>query len=188
MMRIFFFAMGVPMMILSFFEAIQVMPFVESYDLIYDGNRIELTEEETETLQQHITALFENARTMPAYGVVTDEVFQEEIKDGYFVSLKFNHLMELNQLPFDELVFKIQENSYGVDLMRGVKGVVQGRCIHLDFQKDTIDELFDYVSNLRTEESFEENEEGQTEIEEPNIEEDNLTQEEKTEEEYLQGK
>lgn len=148
MMRFLFFFMGVPMIIMSFFEAVDVLPYVSQYNLLVNGNVVELSQEETEQLQQQVEKLFENSHTMPAFGVVTDEIFHEDVQNGYFVSMKFQTPIKINELPFDELVFKIGRDFHGFNLMRGNHGIFQGRCIYIDLQERTMEELYDFVEGL----------------------------------------
>lgn len=150
MSRILFFFLGVPMMIMSFFEAVDVLPHVDASSLIINGNVVELTEDEQQNLMQQVFDMFENSHTMPAFGVIFDDMYQEEIQSGVFVSLKFPHVFEVNGLPFDELVFKVEPTFQGFNLMRGMKGVFQGRCIYIDLQDKTMQELYDYINSLES--------------------------------------
>ncbi len=150
MMRFLFFFMGVPMIIMSFFEAVDVLPYVSQYNLLVNGNVVELSQEETEQLQQQVEKLFENSHTMPAFGVVTDEIFHEDVQNGYFVSMKFQTPIKINELPFEELVFKIGRDFHGFNLMRGNHGIFQGRCIYIDLQERTMEELYDFVEGLES--------------------------------------
>lgn len=138
------------MIIMSFFEAVDVLPYVSQYNLLVNGNVVELSQEETEQLQQQVEKLFENSHTMPAFGVVTDEIFHEDVQNGYFVSMKFQTPIKINELPFDELVFKIGRDFHGFNLMRGNHGIFQGRCIYIDLQERTMEELYDFVEGLES--------------------------------------
>ncbi len=148
MMRVMFFMMGVPLMILSFFEASAVLPYAQSFDVYVDGNVLELSEEQVSGLKAQTQELFEDSRTMPAFGVIFDEQFREEIKSGTYISIKFDEVMEVNDLPFDELIFKVEPDFYGVNLMRANKGIVNGRCIYLDFNGKNMQKLHDFVQTL----------------------------------------
>ncbi len=154
MMRVLFFILGVPMMIMSFFEAIDVLPFVESCNIIADGHTIELTQDEQKNLLESVNSLFENSHTMPAFGVVFDDMYKEIVKEGYFVSLKFPQIMEVNELPFDELVFEVNPEYQGFNLMRGMKGIFQGRCIYIDLQDKTMADLYEKITNLESVKNF----------------------------------
>lgn len=148
MMRIMFFIMGIPMMILSFFEAVDVMPFVSSTSLLVDGNEIVLTEEEQCGLEEQVHLMLQNAHTLPAYGVITHEMFQEQILQGRYISLKFDNVLELSGLPFDELMIKVDQDAQAFDLMRGMKGIFQGRCVHIDLMGSDMKALSTYVDEL----------------------------------------
>lgn len=148
MMKILFFFMGVPMIILSFFEAIDVLPYVETAEIIANGNRIEISQEQQQSFMEQIEMLFEDSHTMPAFGVVFDDMFKEEIKSGLYVSMKFPQVFEVNNLPFDELIFKVEPDFQGFNLMRGMKGIVQGRCIYIDLQDKNMQEFYDYLTSF----------------------------------------
>ena len=148
MWRIFFFFMGVPMMIMSLFEAIDVLPLVQNFDVTLDGQAVELSVEQEQQLKRQVENLFSNCRTMPAFAVVTPEMFEEQTKDGIYVSLKFDQEYKLNDLPFDELVFEVKKDCYGFNLLRGNKGVFNGRCVYLAIDDGTMDDLYDFLAGV----------------------------------------
>ncbi len=148
MWRILFFFMGVPMMIMSLFEAVDVLPYSANYDVMVDGKTIEMTIDQKEELKTKVEELFANCHTMPAFGVVTPEIFQEQTKNGIYVSIKFDQTYMLNELPFDELVFGVGKDFYGFNLMRGNKGVFDGRCVYLSVIDGNMDELYNYLSSM----------------------------------------
>lgn len=148
MWRMLFFFMGVPMMIMSLFEAIDVLPYATDFNVLVDGKQIEMTVEQKTDLKGQVEKLFENCHTMPAFGVVTPKIYEEQIKDGIFVSIKFDQTYMLNELPFDELVFGVGKDFYGFNLMRGNKGVFDGRCVYMSVVDGNMDELYNSLSAL----------------------------------------
>ncbi len=148
MWRFMFFLMGVPMMILSFFEVIDVLPYVQALSFIVNGQEIEVSAEEASEVQKQIELLFESSRTMPAFGVTFDELLQEEVKDGLFVSMKFRRKLEVNGLVFDELLFEVKPEFMGVNLCRGNDGSFNGRCIYLDFIDKNMEDLYNSVTQI----------------------------------------
>ncbi len=152
-MKFLFFFMGVPLMIMSFFEAIDVLPYATQANIIVDGNAIEISEEQQDQLFVSIQNLFENSKTMPAFGVTTPEMFEEELKSGTFVSMKFDSLFEVNGLPFDELVFRVDRDYHAFNLVRGVDGVFGGRCIYIDLDEKDMSEFDNFVKTLVTEQT-----------------------------------
>lgn len=147
-MKFLFFFMGIPLMIMSFFETVDVLPYASGAGVLVDGHEIELSETQQSDLQQEILKLFEDSRTMPALGVVFDEMFKEDVKNGTFVSLKFDSVFEVNGLPFDELVFRVEPTYHGISLMRGMEGKFNGRCLFVDLGEKTMQGFSDYVSSL----------------------------------------
>ncbi len=147
-MKFLFFFMGIPLMIMSFFETVDVLPYATEVGLVVDGNRIELSEEQQQNLEMQVEQLFENSRTMPAFAVTTQEMFEEELKDGTFVSLKFNGLFEVNGLPFDELMFRVDKEYHAFNLVRGLNGVFEGRCIYIDLDEKDMSEISDFISSI----------------------------------------
>ncbi len=148
-MKFLFFFMGIPLMIMSFFETYDVLPYVSQSGLILDGHQIELTQEQQSNLQEEVSKLFENSRTVPALGVVFDDMYHEDIQNGTFVTLKFDSIFEVNGLPFDELVFKVEPTYQGISIVRGMNGKYNGRCLFVDLEEN-MQEFSDYLTNLKT--------------------------------------
>ena len=136
------------MMIMSFFQTVDALPYVQSADLIVNGNEIVLTEDEQAQLQQQVVQLFEGSHTMPAFGVMFDDMYHEAIQKGTYVSLKFGRVFEVNELPFDELVFQVSPDWSGFNLFRGMNGIFQGRCIYIDLNGKTMQEFSDFINSL----------------------------------------
>ena len=136
------------MMIMSLFQVTDALPYVQSANLLVNGHEIVLTETEQADLQSQVEKLFENSHTLPALGVVFDEEFKEDVKNGVFVSLKFDGVFEINDLPFEELFFRVNPDVYGFNLFRSNHGIVQGRCIYVDLDGKTMQEFSDYVNSF----------------------------------------
>ena len=123
MLKMLFFFMGVPLMIMSFFETIDVLPYATDFNVMVGGKEIEISMEQKADLQ-------------------------EQIKEGYYISIKFDQTYCVNELPFDELVFEVQKDFSGFNLLRGNKGVFQGRCIYMSIVDGNMDELFNLVKDI----------------------------------------
>lgn len=150
-----FFFMGVPLMIMSFFQVQDVMPYANQVEIISNGNVIALSQEQQDGLLQEVQSLLEDSHTVPAFGVVFDDMYQQEIQTGNFVSIKFPQLYEINGLPFDQLVFKVEEDWQGFNIMRGVNGHFQGRCIYVDLIDKNMQNLAKKVDFLTENASYE---------------------------------
>lgn len=156
MMKMMFFFMGVPLMIMSFFQVQDVLPYANQIEIISNGNTIVLSQEQQDDLMQEIKDLLADSHTVPAFGVVFDDMYQQEIQSGNFVSIKFAEMYEINGLPFDQLVFKVEGDWQGFNIMRGDNGHFQGRCIYVDLMDKNMQNLAKKVDFLTKNTSFEE--------------------------------
>ena len=84
MMKMMFFFMGVPLMIMSFFQVQDVLPYANQIEIISNGNTIVLSQEQQDDLMQEIKDLLADSHTVPAFGVVFDDMYQQEIQSGNF--------------------------------------------------------------------------------------------------------
>ncbi len=148
MMKMLFFFMGVPLMIMSFFQVQDVLPYANQLEIISNGNIVVLSQEQQDDLMQEIKTLLADSHTVPAFGVVFDDMYQQEIQSGNFVSIKFANVCEINGLPFDQLVFKVEKDWQGFNLMRGENGHFQGRCIYVDLMGKNMQNLAEKVEIL----------------------------------------
>lgn len=147
-MRFLFLIFGVPMMIMSFFQVSDVLPLAENVQLLQEGKQIVLSQENQIELRSQVEALFNDSRTMPALSVVFGDEFNEILQNGTFVSVKFDKTFQINDLPFDELIFQVTPESFGFNVFRGNSDIVQGRCIYVDLNGKTTKQFYDFVSTL----------------------------------------
>ncbi len=148
-MRFLFFSLIFP--ILFCVNSQTVVDLIGEVNMIvfYNDGQIEST-----TLQQFekIDSLFEdaisNACQMPAYGVSLDNLTKEEMKKGFWLEFKFDQTFVLNEMPFDSLLVKIEQNCFGVNLIRGNDGIYEGRCFYLDLNGKTFDDLYKYLTEI----------------------------------------
>jgi hypothetical protein len=150
MMRILFFFMGVPMIFMSFFQAVDALPYATEFALYQNGHEIQLSVQQCETLKQQVEKIFENSQTLPSHDVASKEDFAESFSEGTYVSVKFDQVMHINDMPFDELVFKVERDTSSFNVVRRIHGNVQGRCIYVDLSNENMNELCDFVDNLET--------------------------------------
>ncbi len=151
-MRFLFFVFGVPMMIMSFFQATDAIPFAQNTSLLVDGQEIVLSAQQQEDLKMQVASLFEGSHTLPSLAVMFENDFQQKIQEGTYVSLKFERPCEINDLLFDELVFEVVPEYQGFNLYRGNRGVFQGRCVYVDLVDKTMQPLWDFVQTISIDE------------------------------------
>lgn len=176
MHRIFSFFFILP--ILFCFHSISMVNLVSEAEMITfykEGIEIELSKEEIETIDNLFSETIKDSISMPAYGVSIDSLTKEEMKKGLWIELTYHKTFEINGMPFDSLLFKVEQNCYGINLIRGQQGIYEGRCFYLDFGENTFDKLYDYLMSINFEEQeieLDKEEEKEIETVEENIEED----------------
>ena len=144
--RMMFALLGVPMMFSAILNVTDVFPYGQM-NLIYNGNVIEITDEEKADIQSEFINYLENSHEMPAFGVIFPELYNQMIKDGYYLNFKFDCHFEINGLPFDELTIKINENDQGFNIYRGVDGVFQGRCFYINTENASTN-LYNVIKSI----------------------------------------
>ena len=75
---------------------------------------------------------FEDSRLSPAFGVSIHEETIKVMQKDSWIKLNFSKEMKKNELPFNSLVFKLEE-TYGFNLIRFYNQKYDGRCIYIDF-------------------------------------------------------
>lgn len=88
------------------------------------------------------------AREMPAYGVSLHEETIKEMQSGYWIELNFDKTKTHNEMPFDSLLIKVEKEWLGFDIIRGQKGVYEGRCFHLYNPTTTMEDLYNTILKI----------------------------------------
>ena len=74
-------------------------------------------------------------RQMPAFGVSIDRLTREEMKKGEWVEFIFDGRCEINEMPFEKLLVKVEENYCGFNIIRyNSEGGYFGRCYYLQLK------------------------------------------------------
>ena len=64
------------MMIMSFFQATDAIPFAQNTSLLVDGQEIVLSAQQQEDLKMQVASLFEGSHTLPSLAVMFENDFQ----------------------------------------------------------------------------------------------------------------
>ena len=116
----------------------EIIKKTESVTIVVDGKKKEIKKgnENFNKIIDNVLSCFEGARIMPALGVSLHNLTVEEMKQNKWIKLNFNKTVTLNELPFDSLLFRLDE-CYGINLIRQTNGKYEGRCIYLDLDGKT---------------------------------------------------
>lgn len=113
---------------------IDTLKSVTSIDVFINGKVIKYNKdtERFNDIYRKLNEKLSNARVDPAFGVSLHDETIKQIQSGTWLKLNFDKTMEKNGLPFDALLFQL-EDGYGINLIREYKGRYEGRCIYLNF-------------------------------------------------------
>ena len=75
-----------------------------------------------------------SSHDMPAYGVSLDKDTKKAIESGLWLELKFKKAETFNELPFESLLFEINESYQGFNLIRKNNNTYDGRCFYLNLK------------------------------------------------------
>lgn len=90
----------------------------------------------------------DGSREMPAYGVSLDNETKNEIRNGYWLEFRYNNTQTHNEMPFDTLLINVKKDYQGFDIIRGQKGIYEGRCFHIYCPQKTMENLYNYLQLL----------------------------------------
>ncbi len=79
---------------------------------------------------------FEESFIAPAFSVSLHKDTVDAMASGNWIKLKFDSEQSVNDLPFNALLFKL-DNCYGINLIREYNGEYNGRCIYINFFNKT---------------------------------------------------
>lgn len=117
---------------------IDCLNYIDSFFIFENGKRKEIKKANVEfdIIYNKIENLFYNSHLMPAFGVSLHNETLNAIKCESWLQINFSKEMIKNDLPFNALIFKLEETS-GINLIRLHNKKYDGRCIYLDFNEKT---------------------------------------------------
>lgn len=95
-----------------------------------------------------VTDMIEDSHTMPAFGVSIHTETLKEIKKGVWLKLQYSQTNYVDDMPFDELLIEINPEFQGFNIIRGNKGIYEGRCFYIDLTNNTMRLLYDWVNKI----------------------------------------
>lgn len=149
MLKLLKFIISIPLL----FATIKVNPIQEcltsadSIQIIKDGVLVECKENR---INEELSLMLENSREMPAFSVSIHIDTIKEITRGCWLKLQYRETKVVNDMPFDELLIKVEQNVNGFNVIRGNKGIYEGRCYYIDLDNKSMNGLYNYISKLNT--------------------------------------
>lgn len=118
----------------------ECVQYIESFYIFENGIKREINKNTLnfKLFKKGVGIALKRARVMPAFGVSLHSETQNALKKDMWLQINFNKKQEINGLPFDALLVKLEVAS-GVNLIRLYDGKYEGRCIYLEF-----DEIYNF--------------------------------------------
>lgn len=115
----------------NFSDVLKSVVYINIYN---DGNVKSLNSdsENFSDLIKEIETLFNNTREMPAFGVSLHCETILSIKNGLWVELGFECVKDYNNMSFEKLLFKINKEDCGFNIIRFNNNRYEGRCFYFD--------------------------------------------------------
>ena len=79
---------------------------------------------------------FNGCREMPAFGVSLHNETIKAMGEGVWIEIVFANRLKHNELPFEKLLFQVNKEFTGVNIIRCYNGMYDGRCFYLDLMSD----------------------------------------------------
>ena len=112
-------------------EIIELLDEVKSVN-VYDNG---ITTKFTDNFDTYISSLkniLDDAREMPSLGVALHRETLDAMKSGFWIEYIFDNTKSHNDMLFDSLLIKVEDNSYGLSIIRKYQGKYDGRCFYFD--------------------------------------------------------
>ena len=113
-------------------QLVNLLDKIESIDIVRSGRKVDIhkTDKMFSKIVDNLVDKLENCRILPALGVSMHEATLDEMKSGLWIQINFDKIQEIDGLPFESLLFKVEKGS-GINLIRRYQGRYEGRCIYL---------------------------------------------------------
>jgi len=93
-----------------------------------------------------IKDMLQDSHEMPALGVAIHTETLKNIKQGVWLKLQYNGTQYVNDMPFDELLIEVDSDFGGFNIIRGNKGIYDGRCFYVDLVGNSMKPLYDFIN------------------------------------------
>lgn len=95
-----------------------------------------------------LNEILQDSHTMPAFGVSIHNETLNAIRHGVWLKLQYNETKQIDDMPFDELLIEINKEFTGFNIIRGNKGIYEGRCYYIDLIGNTMQPLYEFVNRF----------------------------------------
>lgn len=111
--------------------------------VIVDGNYYNI--DNLNELNLVLNNMLQESHSLPAFGVSIHTETLNAIQKGVWLKLQYNGTQVVDGMPFDELLIEINPDYNGFNIIRGNRGIYDGRCFYIDLISQSMEPLYQYV-------------------------------------------
>ena len=89
--------------------------------------------------------MLKDSHTMPAFGISIHVETLKAIQKGVWLKLQYNGTQVVDEMPFDELLIEVNPEFSGFNIIRGNRGIYEGRCYYIDLIDKNMKTLYDFI-------------------------------------------
>ena len=97
-------------------------------------------------LNQILNNMLSSSHTMPALGVSLHAETLRAMQTGVWLKLQYNGTQVVDDMPFDELLIEVNPDFNGFNIIRGNRGIYEGRCYYINLVNKTMKPLYDFIT------------------------------------------
>ena len=180
MFRFLFSLLSFPVMFfcnnLSLLDCFNNAPLLKAYS---DGQELLMDEQALQEFGKLLSDALQESVEMPAFCVSIHDQTLESFNMGIWVRFIYFQPQVHKNMPYDELLIKIEKDTFGLNVIRGNFGRMEGRCFFLNL-KNNFNQLYDYLNSLDFVENQQETSPLENDKNEDLKENENLVDEEKS--------
>lgn len=111
---------------------------ISNIDVFNNGKKLNYFkgDDKFELILKELVLATKDSHDMPAFAVSLHNETIKEKQDGLWIELNFDNTQTFNEMPFDSLLFKVEENDSGLNLIRKHNGKYEGRCFYLNLNEN----------------------------------------------------
>lgn len=95
-----------------------------------------------------LNEMLQDSHEMPAFGVSIHTETLKAINDGIWLRLQYNGTQVVDEMNFDELLIQVEPNYTGFNIIRGNRGIYEGRCYYIDLMQKDMNTLYNYLNKI----------------------------------------
>lgn len=98
-------------------------------------------------IKNSLANMLNESHEMPALGVALDHEIRQEIKNGIWLEFSYSTTKTHNDMYFEKLLIKVNEEDMGFNIYREYNGLYEGRCYYISLNGN-MSALFSAVKEI----------------------------------------